>query len=167
MNDRIWFHGTDRKGYESIKKNGLEIGSYITPDLQAALTMGGEYIFMFIYREPNKNEWQARIKEPITEFVAIIKYTDEMLYYNENLWEQRHIQQHIAEHGNYCDKCNGHGELKYNTKDGHQVRISGSRFDNKNPYPHEVVVCDVCNGYGYLQPETIDKMFPAEQKDNK
>ena len=20
MNDRIWFHGTDRKGYESIKK---------------------------------------------------------------------------------------------------------------------------------------------------
>lgn len=54
MNDRIWFHGTDRKGYESIKKNGLKIGSYITPDLQTALTMGGEYIFMFIYREPNK-----------------------------------------------------------------------------------------------------------------
>lgn len=161
---KMWFHGTDAKGYQSIKKNGIAKGSYITPYLQVALTMGGNYVFMFNYRDPNKDEWQVVINKPITEFLAIVKYTDELLYFNKDLSEQTHIQQHIDEHGNYCDKCNGHGELEYPI-DGHWLRIAGSRFDNKNPFPHKLVPCDVCNGYGYLQKEQIDKMFPAEQKD--
>lgn len=150
MNKTIWFHGTDKQGYEKIKKNGLATGSYITPCLQTALTMGGEYIFMILYREPNKDEWQVVVDKPITEFVAIMKYTDELLYFNENLSEQFHIEQKIEECGSYCDKCNGHGELDYKI-DGHWLRIAGARFDNKNPYPHDVVMCDKCNGYGYLK----------------
>ena len=65
----------------------------------------------------------------------------------------------MEEYGNYCDKCNGHGELEYKI-DGHWLRIAGSRFDDKNPFPHKCVPCDVCNGYGYLTQDKINKIFP-------
>lgn len=146
---QLWFHGTDRRGYKAIKKSGLATHSYITPDLMVALTMGGPYVFMFYAPIPKRGEWQRRTTSVITEFAAILKYHDKLMYFNREQAIAAHRQKHIEESGSVCNRCNGYGELNYPV-DGHDLRISGSRF-GRNPYQHRVAICPDCNGYGTIK----------------
>lgn len=146
---QIWYHGTDANGYKEIMKQGLAVGLYITPELSTALCMGGPYVFMFWHPVPEHGQWQTIITKPITEFQAVIKYSDELLYFNRELYIAQHRHRVMNENGHVCENCNGFGELEYPV-DGHHLRISGSRF-TRNPYQHPVVPCPVCKGYGAIK----------------
>jgi len=136
----ICYHGTtDKVAYETILKEGVKKGSWWTPFLPAALTMGGPYIIAVFFPEidekwlgKSEGNWQFISRRTIKQkdFIATLKYSAKLLTY----WHEANtkMRKFFAKKDGkkWCNFCNGHGELTYKDN-GHHWLIGGSRFDSK------------------------------------
>ena len=139
-NKILWYHGTDKKSYENIKLNGFNAGTYFAKDLDAAICMGGPYVFTVVSDEHDCWEWITPVDIASDKIHSIRYYTTKLLHYSPD--QQRNL---IYPNNDYCTNCSGKGEMEYK-EDGHHLLPSGSSFkQNRN-----IVVCEVCNGHGKI-----------------
>lgn len=138
-----WYHGTTKKNYRRIKKEGLKAGTYFTPDLHSAITMGGSYVFgVVLDRDLKVSHWEWISDREFKIFHFILKFDIKLLHYNKN--ENRKFREEFQKEQErvFCETCGGHGEIDY-PDDGHFLLPRGSAWGNR-----EMKVCPVCKGFG-------------------
>ena len=99
--NRIVFHGTNKKNAEAILENGFEPRTYFVLHLEDALEFGGEYIFSVVLDGGDKN-WQPRPDKRIhkNKISRLIKINPRIVY-------ERDVSFCFPETEKYpCPNCN-------------------------------------------------------------
>lgn len=138
-----WYHGTTKKNYRKIKKEGLKAGTYFTPSLHSAIAMGGPYVFGIVLDRDSTSYWEWISDREFKTFHYILKCDIKLLYYDKN--ESRKFQEEFQEEQGrvICETCKGHGEIDY-PDDGHHLLPRGSSWKNNR----KIKACPVCKGFG-------------------
>jgi hypothetical protein len=151
----ICYHGTIKKHFKKIQKDGLREYSYLSPFLSSALCMGGPYIVGIDIPEVTdewigRGNWEYRNISVIypQNFLITMKFSNRVLFFNTDLQRKLDRERIISENKNYCNFCLGKGELTY-IENGHHWKVGGSRFDYKKSRKGKLTICPKCNGFGY------------------
>jgi len=152
----MMYHGTTAENIVAIMRDGVRAGSFWTPYLQSAMTMGGPYVVAAHLDEVDAEQlvgagdWEYVASEavPPSRFILVYKLDAELLLYNRNA--QRRLRKHYAEKDGrpWCEHCDGHGEMTY-IDDGHWFLPGRAKFDSPGSRINdELVPCPVCRGDG-------------------
>jgi hypothetical protein len=149
------FHGTIRKNYKKILKEGIKKYSFFTPFRDTAVSMGGPYVFGVDF--PNVTdqmlcdggwEWCCQESIPTNKIEYIVKIKVKILKYNSKLMlENRKKVIDEDPERNWCPTCTSHEELTY-LDDGHWLLPTGSSFSHcnyKSRKTNRIIPCPVCN----------------------
>ena len=142
------YHGTNKINAMSILKTGFKAGTYFSPYLGTALNQGGEYVFeVWLDEELDKDCWQFQIEEdwPISRIAALVHYSAELLYVNDNVNVRESWQKET------CEACNGAGEIYRNTAEANAVSYLPKTHFLHMQGKLNSVLCKECNGYGDLE----------------
>jgi hypothetical protein len=156
----ICYHGTSEENYKKILLSGIKKGSYFTPFLFSAITMGGPYVFAVdlphvTNERLGKSDWEFFNNKiiKIKDILSITKHDMKLILYNSALSTKLTKQQIESEGKIFCKKCKGKGELTY-IDNGHHLLPGGCRFDVPNTRTtNNIVTCPKCKGFGYLNKE--------------
>jgi hypothetical protein len=149
------FHGTIKKNYKSIMREGFKPYSQFTPYFNTAVQMGGPYViavdFPWITKKMlYEGGWEFMNKEVIPPklFEYAIKVDIKVLMYNSMLIQEERKQEIDADPDReWCETCKTYGELTY-LEDGHCLRPTGSSFSHnkfKSRSTKHIVPCPVCS----------------------
>jgi hypothetical protein len=86
---KIWFHGTDLKAAEQIRREGFRAGSWFAEALEDALEFGGKVVFEVAldHRPVEDGNWQMCIADivPFDAIVSITRYHTGKIFENQTL----------------------------------------------------------------------------------
>lgn len=149
----LWYHGTDSYlKYRSILKNGFKKGTYFTPGLDSAISMGGRYVFA-IKSFSDSSYWEIISERhiPREEILYARIYWFRLTYLNK---KATHAFSHDHLEGPPCPDCGGDGEhrperfrWRYLKKPG------GASFRTRRD---RINVCETCHGFGYVKQGEAD-----------
>jgi hypothetical protein len=145
------YHGTIKKFFKIIKKEGIKQHSSFTPFLQTAISMGGPYIFAVDFPRVTdgmlaNGGWEFHNNQIIlpSKIEYFLKINAKLLKYNKDLI----IEKIAKEKGdNYCEFCNSTSEITY-LLNGHDILPTGGSFSHnmhKSRSPDKIVLCPYCN----------------------
>ena len=98
--NRIVFHGTDKKNAEAILENGFKKDTYFALHLEDALEFGGQYIFSVVLKCGDEN-WQPRLGRRIhkNKISRLIKINPKIVY-------ERDVSRYFPKTEKYpCPNC--------------------------------------------------------------
>ena len=150
------YHGTDEVGHAAIMGSGFKPGTYFTPYLDTAISMGGAYVFTIDMpdRPFSEEQWQFRVWEPLPleKILYVQKFGMGLVYLNKEALLEQKREACIREGKVMCEDCGGGGEHR---SDEHAFRYlrepGGASFKNREP----INICKTCKGRGYTQKEEV------------
>jgi hypothetical protein len=149
----IAYHGTTQEKADIIIKEGFSVGMYFTSRFEAAIYVGGPYVFGVLFKEqPSGWEWKSYEPIGIGRIVFLQKITLENILYNPKA--NRYLR--ISNMNRPCPNCEGRGEIGY-PDDGQHLLPCGS-MTNRG------IMCPVCFGFGDLTMKHVSIKDPKRTR---
>ncbi len=145
------YHGTDEAGYRGIMDSGFKPGTYFTPYLDTAISMGGAYVLVISIPESDvRDRWQVFTGEriPTERILYVQRFSLELLHLNRDAIIDQTRKRLASEGKVMCEDCEGRGEYRSDENAFRCFREpGGSSFKTRE----SVKTCKTCKGRGRIK----------------